>query len=133
MKKTTLAAALFAIPFAMAVSGCASSAASGDDPVIWYDWDADGPAMLALLTTELVLKDGCLMGTDDQYLAFPRSLGSWDDDAQMLTYGDETYGPGDTINAGGGGGSLPSDATVPAGCALEEGAAVFLIQTTSLK
>jgi hypothetical protein len=39
---------------------------------------------------------------------------------------------GDTINAGGGGGSLPEDATVPAGCALQDDAAVFLVQTTTL-
>lgn len=114
------------------MAGCASPAGSSTDPVIWYDWDAEGPAMLALLTTELVLQDGCLKGTDDQFIAFPRDLGSWDDDAQQLTYGGQTYGPGDTIVAGGGGGTLPEGATVPAGCNLADDAAVFLIQTTTL-
>ena len=125
--------ALAIVPLALGLSGCVAPADSKNDPVIWYDWDANGPSMLALLTTELVLKDGCLMGTDDQFLAFPRSEGTWDDDSQTLTYGGKEYGPGDTINAGGGGGSLPEGATVPEGCDLADGAPVWLIQTASLE
>jgi hypothetical protein len=133
MNTPRVIAAALTVPFALALAGCAQAGSeSSDDPVIRYDWDADGPAMLALLTTTLELTDGCLMGADGQFIAFPRDLATWNADAETLEYGGETFAMGDTINAGGGGGSLPDDATIPAGCELEDGAAVFLIQTTAL-
>lgn len=133
MNTSRVIAAALAVPFALALAGCAQPGSeSSDDPVIRYDWDVDGPAMLALLTTKLELTDGCLMGEGGQFIAFPRDLATWNADDETLEYGGATFAVGDTINAGGGGGSLPDDATVPAGCDLEEGAAVFLVQSTSL-
>ena len=130
MRLNRVAAALMIAGLTMVVAGCDSS--SSDDPVIWYDWEAGGPSMQALLTTTLELKDGCLMGADDQYLAFPRGLGSWNAETNTLTYGEKDFAIGATINAPGGGGTLPRDATVPAGCALPTDASVWLIQSPNI-
>ena len=131
MIKNRVAAALLVGAFALAVSGCSSSDAN--DPVIWYDWSASGPSMSALLTTKLELNDGCLMGSDDQYLAFPRDFGTWNADTNTLTYGGKDYAVGDTINApGGGGATLPKGATVPAGCDLPADASFWMIQSPNI-
>mgnify|MGYP005811390217 CR=1 FL=1 len=133
MNTSRVIAAALAVPFALALAGCAQpGSTSADDPIIRYDWDADGPAMLALLTTTLELNNGCLMGEGGQFIAFPRDLATWNADDQTLEYGGETFAVGDTINAGGGGGSLPEGATVPAGCDLADDGAVWLVQTTTL-
>lgn len=130
MIKNRVAAALLVGAFAFAVSGCSSS--GPDDPVIWYDFKAGGPSMTALLTTTLELKDGCLMGSDSQYLAFPRDLGSWNADTNTLTYGGKDFAVGATINAPGGGGALPKGATIPEACKLPAGASVWLIQSPNI-
>jgi len=101
------------------------------DPVIWYDWDLNGPAMLALITGTLTLDGNCLT-IDGQPIALPRDLGSWDAAAHQLTYGASTYSPGDAVSAGGGGGSITEDMTVPDGCGLAPGDSVFLVQDQSL-
>lgn len=87
--------------------------------------------MLALLTTELVLVDGCLQG-EDGLIAFPRAYGEWDAESQVLIFGDSTFGVGDTIEAGGGGGSITEDMTIPPGCSAAVGDPVFFVQSTSL-
>ena len=135
MNKIKATAIALAIPAVLALSGCADTGSSEDatdTAVIWYDWDPNGPAMLALLTTKLELNDGCLMGEGGTFLAFPRGLGSWNANDETLTFGGATYTVGDTINAGGGGGSIPRDATVPDSCDVPSDGAVFLIQSSSL-
>lgn len=128
-------AAGLALALVLATGGCApAGTASGEDPVIWYDWEPDQPAMQALLTTTLELRDGCLMGSEGTYLAFPRGLGEWDPETNTLEYGDGVYGVGDPISAGGGGtNNLPADAAVPPACIVPEGATIWLVQTTSLQ
>lgn len=103
-----------------------------DDPVIWYDWNPNGPAMLAYLSTTLALTDGCLTAQDGQLLAFPRALGSWNAEAGVLEYAGVAYAPGDTIVSGGGGASLTDEMTIPEGCDARVGDRVFLIQTQTL-
>lgn len=133
MNRSRVIVAALAVPLAFALAGCADPGSeSADDPIIRFDWDADGPAQLALLTTTLELNDGCLTGAGGEFIAFPRDLAEWDAATETLTYGGADFEMGDTINAGGGGGSLPDDATIPAACGLEDGQAVFMIQTTSL-
>ena len=136
MNKFTAAAIVLAIPAAVALAGCTSAGSSEDSPdnaVIWYDWDPNGPSLLAFLSTKLELNDGCLMGEGGTFLAFPRGLGSWNANDETLTYGGKTYAVGDTIHTGGGGASVPRDATVPDSCDVPSDGAVFLIQTTSLE
>ncbi|WP_084105607.1 hypothetical protein [Demequina sp. NBRC 110056] len=129
-----LGAALAAM--ALVTAGCASSSEDGGgeggvDPVIWYDWDPNGPAMLALISGTLVLDDGCLT-IDGQPIALPRDLGTWDASTVQLVYGDVTYAPGDAVSAGGGGGSITEEMTVPEGCGLAPGDGVFFVQDRSL-
>src|SRR5690606_34540459 len=65
-----LAAAALA---ALALTACAPGGDVSDDPVVWYDWDPNGPAMLALLQGTLATKNGCLHA-DDMLIAIPRAL-----------------------------------------------------------
>ncbi|MCR6712855.1 MAG: hypothetical protein NVV57_09235 [Demequina sp.] len=106
-------------PVVLAVAGAALAALlngcghdSGDldapdSPVARYDWDG-GSAMEALAQGTLVLHDGCLvMGDADGdavhgVLVFPRSLTSWDNDKQVLTYAGHEFRMGDSFSAGGG-------------------------------
>jgi hypothetical protein len=132
MSNRKVAAFGMALGVTVALAGCASgSSEDGADPVIWHEWDENSPAMLALLTATLVLEDGCLK-SEDGLIAFPRAYGEWDAENQVLVFGGATYAPGDQITAGGGGGSITADMTVPDGCGASVGDPVWFIQSTNL-
>ena len=133
MRTRRVAFAVMAVAFVAGATGCSPENTVNPNPVIWYDWTPDQPAMRALLTTTLVLNAGCLTGSDGTLLAFPETLGSWDANTNTLTYGGDTFHLGDTINAGGGNGEFPSDVNFPPGCDVTNNSTGFLIQATSLK
>jgi len=124
---------------AMALGACSPDTGdldAADSPVARYDWAPSDGSMDALLQGELAMQDGCLyvIGSEGgrTLAVFPRSLTSWDEATQTLTYGDVEFNVGDQISAGGGWTAPADSAVIPDTCELDEWGDAMHIQDESL-
>lgn len=103
-----------------------------------YDWNPRDGGMDALAEGTLALIDGCLyIVWDANEVAptlpvFSRSLASWDNDTQTLTYDGVPYELGDAVAAGGGWGPPSEDLDIPDACEPDAYGDVMRVQDTSL-
>ena len=114
------------------------TALSPGRPVARYDWSPRDGGMQALAEGPLELIDGCLYivadanGLEPTLPVFSRSLASWDNDTQTLTYDGVPYELGDVVAAGGGWGPPTEDSDIPDACEPDSSGDVMRVQDTSL-
>lgn len=126
---------------ALVLVGCGQSIGdldSPDSPVARYDWSPRDGGDDALAEGTLQLIDGCVYivweanALEPTLPVFPRSLASWNNEAQTLTYGGVPYEVGDEVAAGGGWGPPTEDTDIPAACEPDAYGDVMYVQDTSL-
>jgi hypothetical protein len=109
-----------------------------DSPVARYEWSPRDGGDDALAEGTLGLINGCVYivweahELEPTLPVFPRSLASWNDTAQTLTYGGVTYEMGDHVAAGGGWGPPTDGMDIPATCVPDAHGDVMHVQDTSL-
>jgi uncharacterized protein YceK len=126
---------------ALLLVGCGTTTEaldSADSPVARYDWTPRDGGMDALAEGTLALVDGCLYIVWDEneveptLPVFSRSLATWDNDAETLTYDGVPYELGDEVAAGGGWGPPTENMDIPDACEPDSYGDVMYVQDTTL-